>query len=51
MIVDLREWAFVNGVDAVTAYRWLREWKLPVVATCVGGLILIDQPGSPCVLG
>ena len=30
----------------VTAYRWFREGKLPVPATRVGGLILIDQPAS-----
>jgi predicted site-specific integrase-resolvase len=40
-----------NGVHPVTAYRWLREGKLPVPATRVGGLILIDQPASPAPTG
>jgi len=42
--VNLKEWAVANGVHPVTAYRWFREGKLPVPATRVGGLILIDQP-------
>jgi predicted site-specific integrase-resolvase len=44
--VNLRKWAIANGVHPVTAYRWWREGKLPVPATCVGGLILIDQPAT-----
>jgi predicted site-specific integrase-resolvase len=44
--VNLKGWAVANGVHPVTAYRWLREGKLPVPATCVGGLILLDQPAS-----
>jgi predicted site-specific integrase-resolvase len=40
--VNLKEWVIANGVHPVTAYRWLREGKLPVRATRVGGLILID---------
>src|ERR1035437_10265507 len=43
-IVNLKEWAVANGVHPVTAYRWFREGKLPVPATRVGGLILIDKP-------
>ena len=35
----------------VTAYRWFREGKLPVPATRVGGLILIDQPASTMPAG
>ena len=35
----------------VTAYRWFREGRLPVPATRVGGLILIDQPVSPVPAG
>ena len=42
--MNLREGAIANGVHPVTAYRWFREGKLPVPATGVGGLILIDQP-------
>ena len=42
--MNLKEWAVANGVHPVTAYRWFREGKLPVPATRVGGLILIDQP-------
>ena len=45
--MNLREWAVANGVHPVTAYRWFREGKLPVPATRVGGLILIDQPTAP----
>ena len=44
--MNLKEWAVANGVHPVTAYRWFREGKLPVPATRVGGLILIDQPAS-----
>jgi predicted site-specific integrase-resolvase len=50
-IVNLREWAIANGVHPVTAYRWFREGKLPVPATRVGGLILIDQPASTVPAG
>jgi len=42
----LKEWAVVNGVHAVTAYRWFREGKLPVPATRAGALTLIDQPAT-----
>ena len=51
MIVNLREWAIANGVHPVTAYRWFREGKLPIPATRVGGLILIDQPASTVPAG
>ena len=44
--VNLRRWAIANRVHPVTAYRWLREGKLPVPATRVGALILIDQPAG-----
>ena len=40
----MKEWAVANGVHPPAAYRWFREGKLPVPATRVGGLILIDQP-------
>lgn len=40
--MNLKEWAVANGVHPVTAYRWFREGKLPVSATKVGGLILVD---------
>jgi predicted site-specific integrase-resolvase len=49
--VNLKEWAVANGVHPVTAYRWFREGKLPVPATRVGGLILIDQPASTAPTG
>ena len=51
MIVNLRQWAIANGVHPVTAYRWFREGKLPVPATRVGGLILIDQPAGTVPAG
>ena len=44
--VGCREW-----VHPVTAYRWFREGKLPVPATRVGGLILIDQPANTVPAG
>ena len=44
--MNLAEWAEQNGIDRSTAYRWFREGKLPVPATKVGGLILVDQPGA-----
>ena len=49
--MNLKEWAVANGVHPVTAYRWFREGKLPVPATRVGGLILIDQPVSTAPTG
>ena len=49
--MNLREWAIANGVHPVTAYRWFREGKLPIPATRVGGLILIDQPASTVPAG
>ena len=49
--MNLRQWALANGVHPVTAYRWFREGKLPVPATRVGGLILIDQPASTVPAG
>jgi len=35
----------------VTAYRWFRDGKLPVPARRVGGLILVDAPGSSAASG
>ena len=49
--MNLREWAVANGVHPVTACRWFREGKLPVPATRVGGLILIDQPTATAPTG
>jgi predicted site-specific integrase-resolvase len=49
--VNLKEWAVANGVHPVTAYRWFKEGKLPVPATRVGGLILIDQPAGTTSTG
>jgi len=40
--VNLKEWAVVQGVHPVTAYRWLREGSLPVSARRAGRLILVD---------
>jgi predicted site-specific integrase-resolvase len=41
-LVNLKEWAKLQGVHPVTAYRWYREGKLPVPARRVGRLILVD---------
>ena len=40
--MNLKEWAGVQGIHPVTAYRWFRDGKLPVPARRVGGLILVD---------
>jgi putative resolvase len=42
--VNLREWALVQGVHPVTAYRWFREGGLPVPARRLGRLILVEPP-------
>jgi predicted site-specific integrase-resolvase len=44
--VNLKEWAQREGVHHVTAYRWLREGKLPVPARRVGRLILVDPAAT-----
>jgi predicted site-specific integrase-resolvase len=48
---ELERVGFREGVAPVTAYRWFREGKLPVPATRVGGLILLDQPVSTVPAG
>lgn len=40
--MNLKQWAEREGVHHVTAYRWLREGRLPVPARKVGRLILVD---------
>ena len=49
--MNLKEWAGVQGIHPVTAYRWFRDGKLPVPARRVGGLILVDAPGSAAATG
>ena len=49
--MNLNEWARLQGIHAVTAYRWFRDGKLPVPARRVGGLILVDAPGSSAASG
>ncbi len=41
----MKEWAELQGVHHVTAYRWFREGTLPVPARKVGRLILVDPDG------
>jgi len=41
----------VQGIHPVTAYRWFRDGTLPVPARRVGGLILVDAPGSAAANG
>jgi len=41
----------VQGIHPVTAYRWFRDGTLPVPARRVGGLILVDAPGSAAATG
>lgn len=40
--MNLAEWAESQGIARITAYRWYHQGKLPVPATKVGGLILVD---------
>ena len=49
--MNLKEWAGVQGIHPVTAYRWFRDGKLPVPARRVGGLILVDALGSAAAPG
>ena len=49
--MNLKEWAREQGIHPVTAYRWFRDGKLPVPARRVGGLILVDAPGSAAATG
>jgi len=52
--MNLREWALAQGLHPQTAYRWLREGKLPVPATRVGpGTILVnmDAVTAPTITG
>ena len=49
--MNLKEWAGVQGIHPVTAYRWFRDGKLPLPARRVGGLILVDAPGSSVITG
>src|ERR1700716_3271084 len=51
VVVDLKEWAREQGVHPVTAYRWLREGKLPVPARRAGRLILVDPDPRPVPVG
>jgi putative resolvase len=50
-LVNLKEWALVQGVHPVTAYRWYREGKLPVPARRAGHLILVDPVPEPTASG
>jgi putative resolvase len=49
--VNLKEWALLQGVHPVTAYRWFREGKLPVPARRAGRLILVDPDPKPAEVG
>jgi putative resolvase len=44
--VNLKEWALLQGVHPVTAYRWFREGALPAPARKVGRLILVEPLDS-----
>lgn len=44
--MNLAEWAETQGIARGTAYRWFREGKLPVPASRVGGLILVNAPAA-----
>ncbi len=49
--MNLKGWARVQGIHPVTAYRRFRDGKLPVSARRVGGLFLVDAPGSSAAVG
>ena len=48
---NLKEWAKLQGIHPVTAYRWFRDGRLPVSAGRVGGLILVDAPSAAAATG
>jgi predicted site-specific integrase-resolvase/DNA-binding XRE family transcriptional regulator len=51
-VMNLSEWANLQGIHPQTAYRWFREGALPVPARQVGRLILVgDLDTSPSQLG
>lgn len=45
-IVNLMEWARVQGVHPQTAYRWFREGTLPVPAVRVGSRSVLVAPDT-----
>lgn len=49
--VNLKAWAQREGVSYTTARRWLAAGKLPVPARKVGGLILVEDTGTPAPEG
>ena len=52
--MNLREWVLVQGLHPQTAYKWLREGKLPVPATRVGPrtiLVNMDSATAPAAAG
>ena len=49
--MNLKEWAKLQGIHPVTAYRWFRDGRLPVSAGRVGGLILVDAPSAAAATG
>ena len=49
--MNVKEWPRLQGIHPVTAYRWFRAGELPVPAGRVGGLILVDAPGSAAAAG
>ncbi|WP_072792092.1 hypothetical protein [Ferrithrix thermotolerans] len=44
--MNLREWAFEQGIHPQTAYKWFRQGKLAVPATKMGKLILVGDLSS-----
>lgn len=45
-MVNLSEWADLQGVHPQTAYRWFREGMLPVPAVKMGRLILVSPEAA-----
>ena len=51
-VMNLSEWAKLQGIHPQTAYRWFREGALPVPARQIGRLILVgDLETSPSTRG
>ena len=42
-VMNLSEWASIQGIHPQTAYRWFREGTLPVPARKTGRLILVGD--------
>jgi putative resolvase len=46
VIVNLREWARLQGIHPQTAYRWFRDGRLPVPAARVNARTMLIAPDA-----